>query len=158
MLLKSQNFIQGNFNFLNACSDNSSPAKVYLIIKRLCIHKYYIDKQFWKYIKGRRSSSTDCISDIYDGKQYAQHTANGGFLDPGTNAANLSFLINTDGVAIFRSSKVSIWPVFLVINELPPNLRCVMEFCWCVVYQNNTIPYYRNCVCAMYICTVCTKS
>ena len=31
--------------------------------------------------------------------------------------------LNTDGVAIFRSSKTSVWPVWLVINELPKGMR-----------------------------------
>ena len=30
------------------------------------------------------------------------------------------FLCNTDGVAIFKSSKCSLWPIWIVINELPP--------------------------------------
>jgi len=36
---------------------------------------------------------------------------------------HISFQINTDGVALFRSSKYSIWPIYLVVNELPPNDR-----------------------------------
>ena len=35
---------------------------------------------------------------------------------------HISFQINTDGVALFSSSKYSIWPVYLV-NELPLNCR-----------------------------------
>ena len=27
----------------------------------------------------------------------------------------------SDGIPLFKSSKVSLWPVYLVINELPPN-------------------------------------
>jgi hypothetical protein len=30
---------------------------------------------------------------------------------------------NTDGVPIFKSSGFSIWPIFLIINELPYHLR-----------------------------------
>ena len=39
------------------------------------------------------------------------------------NPANVSLLVNTDGVSIFRSSKCSLWPIWLVINELPPSQR-----------------------------------
>ena len=81
-----------------------------------------IVEEFWKCIKDRRSS-TASISDIYDGEEYRHYTTSGEFLDPRKNPANLSFLINTDGVSIFKSSRISIWPVFLVINELPPRLR-----------------------------------
>lgn len=35
---------------------------------------------------------------------------------------NILFVLNTDGVPIFQSSK-SIWPVFSAINELEPKLR-----------------------------------
>lgn len=38
---------------------------------------------------------------------------------------NLSVKLNTDGVAIFRSSQFGVWPLFLLINELPPSLRYV---------------------------------
>ena len=35
--------------------------------------------------------------------------------------------MNTDGVAVFKSSKKSLWPIWLVINELPPNERYTMK-------------------------------
>lgn len=34
---------------------------------------------------------------------------------------NLSFAFNTDGVPLFKSSKVSMWPVYILVNELPPH-------------------------------------
>lgn len=34
----------------------------------------------------------------------------------------LSTLFNTDGIAICKSSKVGVWPLFMVINELPPEV------------------------------------
>ena len=40
---------------------------------------------------------------------------------------NISFIMNTDGAPVFKSSKVSIWPVFLIINELPFHLRIAKE-------------------------------
>ena len=41
----------------------------------------------------------------------------------GSSPDNISFLINTDGVPVFKSSKVSIWPLYLIINELPYGKR-----------------------------------
>ena len=32
---------------------------------------------------------------------------------------NISFLGNTDGVPLIRSTSCGVWPVYLVINELP---------------------------------------
>ena len=40
---------------------------------------------------------------------------------------NVSFLMNTDGVPVFKSSKVSIWPLYLVINELNYSKRMANE-------------------------------
>jgi len=41
---------------------------------------------------------------------------NNGFLK---NTANISFTWYTDGVPVFKSSKISMWPLYLTINELP---------------------------------------
>ena len=60
--------------------------------------------------------SSDDLLDVFCGKEYRTHT----FL---MSPDNLSFTLNTDGVAVFRSSKNSLWPVWLVINELPPAER-----------------------------------
>ena len=35
--------------------------------------------------------------------------------------------MNTDGVPVFKSSKVSIWPLYLVINELNYSKRMAYE-------------------------------
>ena len=40
-----------------------------------------------------------------------------------SNPNNILLLWNTDDVPLFKSSKISIWPIFLVINELEPKLR-----------------------------------
>ena len=65
-----------------------------------------------------RLSSSSGVSDVYDGLKYKRQ----GFLK---SCNNISFIVNTDGVAIFRSSKKSLWPVWLVVNELPPSERFV---------------------------------
>lgn len=60
------------------------------------------------------------IGDIVDGTEYKKFKQNGGFL---TNEDHLTLLFNTDGIPLYKSSKVNIWPVFLAINELPPEER-----------------------------------
>jgi len=35
----------------------------------------------------------------------------------------LTFNFNIDGAVLFHSSKLSLWPVQLIINELPTELR-----------------------------------
>ena len=81
-----------------------------------------VDKSFWSLLKARPWPSSS-LKDIYDGKEYSKHAMPGGFLCPSSNPANISFMMNTDGVSIFRSSQTEVWPTFLVINELPASVR-----------------------------------
>lgn len=63
------------------------------------------------------------IHDIYDGSEYKKHVRSG-FL---SSMSNVSLLLNTDGVQVFSSSKREVWPIWLAINELPPNLRLGLQ-------------------------------
>ena len=62
------------------------------------------------------------IEDVFDGSQYQSKCGPDGFL---LQPYNLSLKLNTDGVAIFHSSQFGVWPLFLLVNELPPSLRYV---------------------------------
>lgn len=64
------------------------------------------------------------ITDIIDGEAYLKHCQPGGCLHS-ENA--LSAIFNTDGVPLFNSSKVKLWPIFICINELPPAKRFARE-------------------------------
>lgn len=66
-----------------------------------------------------RQPSTN-ICDITSSDCIQEKRKQGEFLN---STHNLSLLFNTDGVPLYSSSSVSIWPVFLVINELPPAMR-----------------------------------
>jgi hypothetical protein len=44
-----------------------------------------------------------------------------------SDPAHVSLILNTDGVALYRSSKVSIWPVWAIVNELPPSKRFLRQ-------------------------------
>ena len=59
------------------------------------------------------------ISDIYDGTLY-QAWMDNGFL---SDSSNISLSWYTDGVPVFKSSKISVWPIYLSINELPFEIR-----------------------------------
>ena len=74
-------------------------------------------------IQSRTSSRDGTICDIYDGAEYRQYSSSGGFLCRVTNPANVSFIMNTDGVAIYRSVSTGVWPVYLAVNELPIHAR-----------------------------------
>lgn len=68
----------------------------------------------------KKLPSCSNIRDIVDGTEYKKFKQDGGFL---TNDDNLTLLFNTDGIPLYKSSRVNIWPVFLAINELPPEER-----------------------------------
>lgn len=66
-----------------------------------------------------RTGNGNDRSDIYDGVVYQEQMASG-FL---SNQSNILFILNTDGVPVFRSSSFSFWPIYLIINELPYKMR-----------------------------------
>lgn len=62
------------------------------------------------------------ITDITDGSEYRNLlNSEGGFLS--SNPYNLTAILNTDGINLYSSSKVELWPFFIAINELSPPLR-----------------------------------
>ena len=60
------------------------------------------------------------IADICDGQLYKKLVSENG---PLANKSSISVVLNTDGVVVFKSTNYSIWPVLLMINELPFNER-----------------------------------
>ena len=72
------------------------------------------DPFIWSLPQQRFLHSNDgIIRDMFDGQDYRENTE---FLK---GKANVTFTVNTDGVAIYKSSKVEIWPTWLQINEMP---------------------------------------
>ena len=64
------------------------------------------------------------IEDVYDGALYQREFKPGGFL---SEPYNISFKLNTDGVAIFHSLQFGVWPLFLLVNELPEAMMQVKQ-------------------------------
>lgn len=79
----------------------------------------FTDKDTWSALQERFNipAYSGSIRDLYDGQLYRKHQRF--LLEP----ANVSLTINTDGVAIFRSSNSSLWPVWIQVNELPKSKR-----------------------------------
>ena len=73
-----------------------------------------------EYRFNRQKKSESSIEDVYDGRLYKRLSADNGFL---SSPDNISLLGNTDGVALVRSTRAGVWPVYYVINELPPRER-----------------------------------
>ena len=73
----------------------------------------------------KKLPSCSIIRDIVDGIEYKKFKQNGGFL---TNEDHLTLLFNTDGIPLYKSSKVNIGPVFLAINELPLEVQFAKKY------------------------------
>ena len=54
------------------------------------------------------------IRDVFDGEQYKG-------INKGSN--DVSFSFNTDGCQAWNSSKTSVWPLYIAVNELLPEVR-----------------------------------
>lgn len=73
----------------------------------------------------RKNKTEDCIEELYDGILYREEFENN--FCSNDECIFVSFTWCTDGVQIFKSSKLSIWPFYLRINELPFKLRIRRE-------------------------------
>lgn len=82
---------------------------------------FYDDLQ---YRFNRRKKNGENIEDIYDGKLYKEFSKEGGFL---SSPNNISLFWYTDGIPLFKSSSMSLWPLFFTVNELPYKKRTLKE-------------------------------
>ncbi|VDI70412.1 Hypothetical predicted protein [Mytilus galloprovincialis] len=88
------------------------------------IQNFFSQESFYSKLQHRFQRNPTGYMDIYDGELYKSYCVNDGPLNSGDN---LSFLLNTDGAPVFKSSKVAIWPLYLAINELPFKERMKTE-------------------------------
>ena len=79
---------------------------MYTCLVKFYLYVVYTDTDTWSDLKERSKippySGTIC--DVYDGEMYRKLYT---FL---SQPANVSLLLNTDGVSLFHSSTVSLWP------------------------------------------------
>lgn len=70
-------------------------------------------------LKRHKTDTEEIVfKDICDGKLYKETQKR-----LSSDNLNLTATLNTDGVNLYSSSKVELWPIFLAINELSPSLR-----------------------------------
>lgn len=79
-------------------------------------NEFYNDLQ-WRF--NRPVPQPEFISDIFDGSVYKNWMDNGFLLNPN----NITLSWYTDGIPVFKSAKISAWPLYLTINELPFQMR-----------------------------------
>lgn len=87
---------------------------------------FFARPTFYEYLQyrfKRKKKVKDNIAEVYNGKLFKELSAKGVL----SSGDNISFLMNTDGVPVFKSSKVSIWPLYYIINELEYSKRIARE-------------------------------
>ena len=80
------------------------------------------------------------LNDVYDGVKYKELMSNT------NNQYDLSYVFNTDGFQYTNSSKVSLWPIYVTIMELPPRLRAkytLMVGLWADKKQPNMNTFFK---------------
>ena len=75
---------------------------------------------YYDFVVRERVSKPETLSDIYDGKCYKD------FVDKLPVSKKYSYstaCFNSDGAAVYESSTFSIWPIYLMLNEIPLEYR-----------------------------------
>lgn len=92
-------------------------------------------------------NSTGSIGDIWHGSILR------GLVHNKTDGIILSLTCNTDGAAIYKSNGISIWPIQLCQNSLPPDIRYKNENLLTVgLYAGRQAPDMK-----MYFYTLCME-
>ena len=68
-------------------------------------------------ITARSSKTVTSLRDVIDGSMYKDLCREGRILHKNSN---LTCTFNTDRVALYKSSRIEIWPIYVAINEIPP--------------------------------------
>ena len=69
------------------------------------------------------------ICDIQDGENFKKIKDSYFFVPE-----HIGLILNTDGIVVFKSSKLSLWPVLLSIVNLPPNIHMNKAISRCMVW------------------------
>ena len=108
-------------------------------------------KNIWGSIQETKRQIKTCqlpsqISDIGDGGYYRKLCEEGQFLNVENN---ISAVFNTDGIPLYSSSNVKLWPVYLAINELPTSMRFAREnMILAAVWQGKSKPPFSHYMCS----------
>lgn len=62
--------------------------------------------------------SSGIIHDVYDGLLYKKLLS-----ETPKESQLITYVFNTDGAPLFNSSKRAFWPILIILNELPPEVR-----------------------------------
>lgn len=88
-----------------------------------------VHEDFYNYVMNERVHEKGQINDIYDGKLYRKFVDN---LPDLNKNKYVTATINTDGAPVFKSSKFSINPIYIMLNELPVQSRFTNTIVTCI--------------------------
>lgn len=94
-------------------------------IRRL-LHKFNHSKIKEFASKPTRPSEEKALHNFFDGELY-QELLKSEDGDLFQKKEAFTFILNTDGASICKKSKLTIWPVYLVINKLPDDMKYSLE-------------------------------
>ena len=100
----------------------------------------YIITDNWDSLRRPSHSAADgeILRDVWDGSALRSLCSNGRFF---SNRNNLALSLSTDGVPLYKSSKLSLWPIYLVVLNLPAHIRMNAEnMLLCGVWLGSTKP------------------
>ena len=92
--------------------------------------------KYYNYTVGNRQHEEGHIKDIYDGNIYRNFVRS---LPEEDRQNYATAVLNTDGAAKFKCSQYSIWPIYLMINELPAQER-INKFVTCGLWFHRNKP------------------
>ena len=78
------------------------------------------NEEYYNFIINRRMENQDKFEDFVDGHLYKEFMRS---LPVNERKHFITATFNTDGSPVFKSSKFSIWPIQLIINEMPFQIR-----------------------------------
>ena len=90
-------------------------------------HIVKTDPTLWSHLQKRfQKEEKDIFQDVSDGFEYLRHKC---FL------SEPAHVLNMDGVNLFHSCSISLWPIWLAITELPARIRYI-RICACTCICN----------------------
>ncbi|KAK3911696.1 tRNA pseudouridine(38/39) synthase, partial [Frankliniella fusca] len=86
-------------------------------LKQMLLRPGFFDNL--SYPRTRTKMNNNSYEDVYDGEIYKAAVRD----HMSDNYTWLTFMWNSDGFSLFKSSTFQVWPIYLTVNELPPYLR-----------------------------------
>lgn len=78
----------------------------------------------WDHLHSHNNFIPNTLTDVWDGVKLRTLSVEGEFF---SRENRIALSISVDGVPLFHSSSMSMWPVYLAILNLPPNIRMNAE-------------------------------